>query len=353
MDLIPILIPSVPSAEKIYPYLLEIETNRQYTNFGPLSIRLIGRLSEYFGLPSTSVVLSANATLAIQGALETANVGAESIWEIPSWTFTATASAAVQSKTQFRFVDVSNDGRAIFSDNANCVLDVLPFGGKTRFAQISKNVKKIIVDAAASIDSLKNIQFPSNVSVGIIVSLHSTKLLPAGEGGVFLTNDQNWAERFRKWTNFGMDDSRVSSTIGTNAKFSEFSAAVAHASLDSWAQTRLAYHQLTLKALELSHFLHLDSFSTLSTDNISPYWILQLENNHQKNYLQKVFEKDLIQYRDWWPKGCHSMPAYQVYCNQDFPNTERLISQTIGIPFHLFLSDSDWNRLEQSLLKIC
>ena len=349
MDFIPILVPTVPVVEKFHKYLLEIEANRQYTNFGPLSRLLIDRLAEYFEVPSNHVVLAANATLAIQGAIETADTPQDTIWEIPSWTFTATASACLLSRKKFRFVDVDNDGRALFDNQAGCVVDVLPFGAGPRLSNIPEGVETLIVDAAASIDSLERIQLPSGIKVGIIVSLHATKLLPAGEGGVFLTNDPAWAERFRTWTNFGMDESRVSSSLGTNAKLSEFSAAVALAALDTWNQTRIEYQQITARAREICDRLNIETFSRLTPENITPYWILRLQSTAQKVALKQILEENLIQCRDWWPAGCHSMPAYSDYCSGDFTTTDILINRTIALPFHLYLSESDWQRIEHVL----
>ncbi len=346
MDLIPILVPTVPTIEKYHKYLLDIEANRQYTNFGPLSKLLVNRLADYFEIPSNHLVLAANATLAIQGAMATADCSQDVIWEIPSWTFTATASASVLSRRKFKFIDVDNNGRAVFDSKTVCAVDVLPFGAGPSFSRIPENVKTLIVDAAASIDSLKQIQIPGKMKVGIIVSLHATKLLPAGEGGVFLTNDYAWAERFRIWTNFGMDGSRVSSSLGTNAKLSEFSAAVALAALDCWNQTRDEYKQITARAREICDRLNIETFSSLTSENITPYWILRLHSAAQKVSLKDLLEKNLIQYRDWWPAGCHSMPAYAGYCSGVFATTDSLINTTIGLPFHLHLSESDWDRIE-------
>lgn len=351
MDFIPILIPKVPTFEKFHPYLLAIEAKKQYSNFGPLSRLLINRLAEYFEVPSDHVVLAANATLAIQGAMETADASRKETWEIPSWTFTATASAALFSRHNFKFVDVDDEGRAIFGNDATCVVDVLPFGAQPRFSKIPEYIKTLVVDAAASIDSLHRIKLPTTRKVGIIISLHATKLLPAGEGGVFLTNDPAWAERFRKWSNFGMDESRVSSSLGTNAKLSEFAAAIALASLDSWEQTRNEYERITARAREICNRLKIDTFSKLSDENITPYWILRFQTAAQKVALKQILEENRIQSRDWWPVGCHSMPAYSDYCSGDFTNTDSLINQTIALPFHLYLTERDWQRIEQVLAK--
>ena len=60
--------PRLPTAEAILPYLLEIDRNRWYTNFGPLVRRFEQRLAEHFGVDPARVVCVANCTLGIATA---------------------------------------------------------------------------------------------------------------------------------------------------------------------------------------------------------------------------------------------------------------------------------------------
>ena len=47
---IPLMRPRLPDAERLLPYLREIDANRWYTNFGPLEQRLTARLAAHFGV---------------------------------------------------------------------------------------------------------------------------------------------------------------------------------------------------------------------------------------------------------------------------------------------------------------
>ena len=49
---IPVLRPQLPSAERLLPYLRRIDDARIYSNWGPLSVELEGRLAERLGVPA-------------------------------------------------------------------------------------------------------------------------------------------------------------------------------------------------------------------------------------------------------------------------------------------------------------
>jgi hypothetical protein len=68
---IPILIPEVPDLNKISRYIKQIDESKIYSNFGPIEHELRRRLSELWKVPSDCIVSACNATLAIQGAIET------------------------------------------------------------------------------------------------------------------------------------------------------------------------------------------------------------------------------------------------------------------------------------------
>ena len=81
-----------------------------------------------------------------------------------------------------------------------------------------------IIDGAASlgsIETLKNLPETSN----LVFSLHATKYLGSGEGGLVVTGTKEIADELRSWSNFGFQGSRQSMTQGTNAKMSEIQAA--------------------------------------------------------------------------------------------------------------------------------
>jgi dTDP-4-amino-4,6-dideoxygalactose transaminase len=349
---IELMIPSVPSLNKIAKYFERIDQSKIYSNFGPLNSELIGRLALYFGLPASNIVTVANATLGIQGALETSPTQPSSSWDLPSWTFTATAAAAVSSTRAITFRDVNNEGRLIASTHADAVIDVLPFGAAPRFERLPSHLSSAIIDAAASFDSLKDLSFDRDTPFSAVISLHATKILPAGEGGVFVTNSEEWASKFKAWTNFGMGSNRISNFVGTNAKLSEYAAAVALSSLDEWPQLRPQLLELSERAFELSTRFSLKTTEAMKDGLATPYWVIFCKNHKVKSDMVGAFQEANIMTRDWWGQGCHKMPAYAHVPFDDLSTTDQLAATSLGLPFHLQLTNEDFTRIEKVFAEV-
>lgn len=346
---IPILIPTAPSALELIKFHKLIDNNQRYSNFGPLYSEFLFALSRYFKISEMNIVLLSNATMALVGAISTSTVK-NKLWAIPSWTFTATPASILQSGGRVKFVDVDENWRAKYRGNYAKTIDVLPFGDKPRINFSYTSEDFLIVDAAASFDALKDIKFDDSRSTAYIVSLHATKLMSAGEGGIFLTNDSNWAKRVRAWSNFGFkDDIRISTEIGINAKFSEYNAAVGLASLDQWPINRKKLLNLSAKVQNICKDLDLKVSPAMSNGFATPYWIIELQSKKLKSKLESEFKKSNIETRNWWGKGCSVMPAYAEFKKEKLENTLRLASTTLGLPFHLYLTKENLKRITNIL----
>jgi dTDP-4-amino-4,6-dideoxygalactose transaminase len=349
--ILPILIPQAPKYVKLRRYLRQIDREKRYSNFGPLNRLLIERLAQYLRQPESNVQTAANATLAIQGAIATSEVSTK-IWEMPSWTFAATAHGALTAGAAVHLVDVSErTWRAKFTGKTENLLDVLPFGDNFDFDRIQMTSGTIVVDAAASIMALENCTLNNRNRIGVVVSLHATKLLPAGEGAVFFTNCPEWSSRFKKWTNYAFDDDRESKFIATNAKLSEYSAAVALASLDEFAGVRKSLESKMSKAKMISSKFGLDIHPAMNSGVVTPYWIVRVQNSTRKMEIITSFKENGIDVRDWWSGGCHTHPAFKHLKQENLKNTDKLASTTLGLPFHNFLKSSDFARISEALVE--
>ena len=91
---VPVMRPKLPASSSILPYLSELDTNRIYSNFGPLAIRLEQRLAAHFGAGDHAVTTVANGTLGLALALTAQQVAPETLCVIPAWTFVASPQAA-------------------------------------------------------------------------------------------------------------------------------------------------------------------------------------------------------------------------------------------------------------------
>jgi dTDP-4-amino-4,6-dideoxygalactose transaminase len=344
---VPVLIPCMPSTDALVGYLKRIEERKQYSNFGPLNAEFIDRLSATSGIEVSGIATAANATLALQGLVSTSTEVPDKTWYSPAWTFTATASALLQARANLKFVDIDEEGNAVYPEDAQFLIEVWPFGLRSRTSPLAPGVQRVVVDAAAGFDSITDFFFIDQVPTAVVVSLHATKLLGAGEGAFIITNDVAWAQRFRSWTNFGMDEDRISKSLGTNAKLSEYSAAVALASLDSWTSTKSEYEIISKIAREISEKYDFIPFMSLSQNSITPYWILKFNTIAEKEVFTDIARELSIQLREWWAQGCHEMPAYENIPHDLLTNTRKVASTTIGLPFHTSLEGEDWNRIEE------
>lgn len=339
--------PVLPSTSQITPYLQKIEESGQFSNGGPLVKLLEQRLSEHFGVPVDNVAVCSSATLALHGAISTSSKNSR--WQLPSWTFTATPGALLQSGVSGTFVDVDEEQRAIFTDKNSNFIDVLPFGAGYDSSRILSSKKPLIIDAAASFDACENFQFNSNVDTGVVVSLHATKTLPAGEGGIFFSDNADWVTEFRQWGNFGMWGSRVSEIAGTNTKMSEYTAAVALSSLDNWTEYKKRWEIQSKRAervaLDFGNFI-----KDVSTRRFaSPYWNVLLNNEDERINFESFLESKGIETRRWWGGGCHSMPAYSEFNLEQLQNTQDFASRMLGLPFHLKLMEEDFETIHSAI----
>src|SRR5436190_20407850 len=96
MQLIPVLKPLLPDADRLLPYLRRIDAERIYSNMGPLCREFEQRIGELIGLPEGCVVSASSGTAALVATI-LASAGrpksARPYAAIPAFTFTATASA--------------------------------------------------------------------------------------------------------------------------------------------------------------------------------------------------------------------------------------------------------------------
>lgn len=348
LENIPIFKPILPTYEDLEKYIRRIDLSRHYTNFGSLENEVRSRLGEYLGLPVDQIVTCSNATVGIQGAIETS--GAQGLWEMPAWTFTATPAALSMSRQEGRFIDVGADWRTLPSKKKSNLIDVLPFGqgiGDTEKYELAE-VNCLIIDAAASFDSLRPVNLPKDIPTAGILSFHATKVMPAGEGGLFFTNSSEWAKRFRSWTTFGMRDTRSSEFIGTNAKLSEYHSAVLLASLDAWPRDRAKWLMQRQRAVRITE-MHGYKFEPINSGNFAaPYWILSHDDEVLIHKLGLHFRNLGIETRNWWGMGSHKMPAYSFITKAELPRTEKFAATSIGLPLWKDMPEETWDKLESA-----
>ena len=343
--------PKIPIYSDLKVYLESMDERGIYSNGGYLLKSLEQRFAKKIKVDESNVVLCANATLAIQGLCE---LSPAEKFEVPSFTFAATGLAVQKSGKALNLLDINCDTWEIDLSQAELdrltgIVVVAPFG-KILDLEKYKEIDNLIVDAAASLGSYMQNPVKLDKNQSIVFSLHATKVLGIGEGGLVLFGDASQARDFRTWLNFGFFGTRDSIMFGTNAKMSEIQAAYGHAVLDRWELEKAEWTAAReiVEKLEIKHQLRPPS---LLKNSISPYWIIQAENVRILE-IESKFKKNKIETRRWWSHGLHKMPAFANFAKKKFPATEFVVSTSLGLPFFRELGDIENEALDFALSEL-
>lgn len=342
--------PTLPRTTSVLAYLETMERAHIYSNFGPLVKELEARYADRLGVASRQVATVANATLGLAGAMHGSMMNS---WTMPAWTFPATADAAILAGQQPSFADVDLktwllDQRGDSDTGADKGwLPVIPFGSQFKLSDLPLHEEHVIIDAAASLGNFPNLRnLPETWAV--VFSLHATKLLGCGEGGLVVFGSGSAADKFRAWSNFGFAGSRIPSTVGTNAKMSEISAAYALAALDEWPSTAAKWETQLARAGGISTRLGILR-SPGAESSICPYWIGVFPDEVTTRRVEDVFASKAISTRRWWPQPLTESSAFTDYSREAVPNSDLLSRRTLGLPMHLALTREDFARIENTL----
>ena len=346
---IPVARPRLPKLAALAPYIERIDDARWYSNFGPLCEEFEGRLAERFGLASGGICTIANATIGLTLALKAAGARPGTLCIVPSWTFSASVHAVAEAGLIPFLVDVDEEGLLtpqIAREAVRCapaevgaIMPVAycgqPIAPGPWDALASETGLAVVLDAAPAFDAARPGQGLTTVS------LHATKVLGVGEGGFVMSQDPERVAETRLRANFGFRGSRIAQATGTNAKLSEYAAALGLAGLDEWPARVAAFRAAALRYRETLANLPLSLPEGWGEAWQSTTCVVRLSDPDQlKPVLGALHEKG-VETRAWWGRGMHTHPAFCNYPRLALPMTERLAETTLGLPFFIDMATEE------------
>ena len=361
MTEIKLLVPDMPSADALAPYLARIDAARWYTNFGPLVHELEDRLRGQFAADD-HVVTVASGTAGLELALLGLRLPAGARVLLPDFTFVATATAIMRSGLRPTVGDVDPRSwlltpaiarRAIGAGPVDAVMPVATFGcpqdadAWDRFSE--ETGLPVVIDAAGAFGNQR-----AGRRAHTVFSLHATKALGAGEGGFVVSRDAALIERIRRLSNFGIDvTTGIVDRPGTNAKLSEYHAAVALAALDRWparAEARRAKWRVSLGTMrEMYPALVTQERPDAGIYTIAP---VLLPIHAVTEAVIDVLARAGVQTRRWYHPPLSRHPAFDGLDKAGALNgVESISGRVLGVPFHLGLSVAEIRRVFGALRK--
>lgn len=225
----------LPAMEEYVKQLGRVWNNHILTNMGELHDEFEHQLAEYLRVPYC--VTSNNGHMALEILLQALKLQGEVI--TTPFTFISTTHAIVRSGLIPVFADIKREDYTIDPDSVEqlitpktcAIVPVHVYGNPCaveRLQEIAERYKlKVIYDAAHAFGVRYKGKEIGSYGHASMFSFHATKPFNSIEGGAVVSQDKTVCDEVRFLRNFGIcEEEEEEAVIGTNAKLSEFHAAM-------------------------------------------------------------------------------------------------------------------------------
>jgi dTDP-4-amino-4,6-dideoxygalactose transaminase len=208
----------------------------------------------------------------------------------------------------------------------------------------------LIIDSAAGFGSTE----PTGTPLGRhgdceVFSLHATKTLGIGEGGIVTSRSDELIDYINQLKNFGFGPDRTSIAIGMNAKLPELSCAIASRQLASLSDRISArQHLLSSYAKELiplgfTFQPNANSSAVAFVSTLSP-------DKDTRNAVIRYLRDDHIEVRTYYNPPVHRQPLFaHSKTVGELPVTKDFSDRIISLPTRSNMIPSDFHRITRAV----
>ncbi|MBI5714423.1 MAG: DegT/DnrJ/EryC1/StrS family aminotransferase [Chloroflexi bacterium] len=242
---------------------------------------------------------------------------------------------------------------AAITKRTKAILPVHAFGQPADMGAIMAIAKKhnliVIEDACEALGAEWRGQKAGTFGDASVFAYYPNKQMTTGEGGMIVTNRDDWRDLFRSLRNQGRDvfDSWLNhSRLGFNYRIDEMSAALGVAQMER-------IDQLLRKrdSVASCYSLRLRSVDGISTPYISPettrmswfVYVVRVDPKYDRNKVMELLKDRGVPTRPYFSP----IHLQKFYCERfgyeggEFPITEQVAEETMALPFHTNLSGDE------------
>jgi dTDP-4-amino-4,6-dideoxygalactose transaminase len=260
---------------------------------------------------------------------------------VPSFTFIATAHALQWQEITPVFCDIEDGSHnldpaeveRLVTPRTTGIIGVHVWGKPCNVEALSRLARKhnlkLMYDASHAFACSAGSVNIGNFGICEVFSFHATKFLNTFEGGAIATNDDELARKIRLMQNFGFSGFDRVTSVGTNGKMSEVSAAMGLAgldNLDTFIQINRRNYRLYHSALDQLTGIRMLSFDESERNNFQ-YIVLEIDETTtgiSRDEIAAILQSENILARRYFYPGCHRMEPYRSF----FPNAGLLLPRT-------------------------
>ena len=342
-----------PYQDRLAARLAEVAASGKYI-LGPEVGAFEEEFAAYLGV--RHVVGVGNGTDALTIALRAVGVTAGDEVVLPSFTFYATAEAAVNAGAVPVFCDVDRETmcvtqatvEAAMTERTRAVVTVDLFGHPA--PEIDVGVP-VVEDAAQAAGAALGDRRAGALGSAATFSFFPSKNLPClGDGGAIATDDDDVAELARRLRFHGSTDKQTHTEVGYNSRLDSLQAAVLRVllpELDGWTDARNRSAE-AYAASEAGEHLALPT----AAPGVRHGWHLYVARSERADELVAALSEAGVGARGYYRTPVHRQPAMAEYAKgAELPVTDELARTIVALPMGKDLTGSDIEEVARAIVR--
>ncbi len=307
-------------------------------------------ITKYLGVKHAVAASSGTATLHM--ALLASGIGRGDEVIVPAFSFIATANVVelVGAKPVFVDIDIKTFNidvsliESVITQNTRAIIPVHEFGLACDIEAVCEIAQKhnliVIEDAACALGATSDGKFAGTFGHIGSFSFHPRKAVTSGEGGILVTNDEKFAEKFRVLRNHGI--SYINGKMefvdaGFNYRMTDFQAALVNSQFQRFEhilEYRNLLAQIYLEQLKNTPSIQLPSHPEIKNHTWQSFHILVHPERDQ--IINKLKDKGIgTNYgAQCMPEQMYYKTKYRFRSEVAFPNAMKAFNSGLVLPLY-------------------
>ena len=340
---------------------------------GPYVDQFESKLEEFLNVNNALVVNS--GTTALVAALQGLEIGEGDEVIVPAFTFIATANAVRLVGAEPIFADIESNTYGLdpasvednLSESTAAIIPVHPYGTCCRIDELvdlaTDHDLALIEDAAEVLGAEFNRQQLGSFGDAAALSFCQNKIVPTGEGGAVVTDDDELAEQVKLYRSHGRassdyfesSESGDYADIGTNIRMSDLTAALGCSQFDRIDELIEGRRQAATELTD--RFEDVDVIQPHTSPDAGTHvyqlYTIELANELNRDHVIETLEDRNISSKVYWDPAVHQTEYYTRTKNTtpDLPVTEDIASRVLSLPMYPDLSTAETDRIADAVIE--
>jgi perosamine synthetase len=335
---------------------------------GPYIEQFEEQVAEYLDIEYAIAVNS--GTSALMAALEAVGIDDGDEVIVPSFTQQATANAVKMVGGKPIFADIERDTYGLdpedvaerITEDTEVIMPVHVYGSVCKIEKLNEIAEEhdltVVEDAAEALGATRDGQYAGTFGDVAGLSFCQNKIVPTGEGGMVVTDDDDIAEIASLYRSHGRTTTDYFETsksgqhviVGGNFRMPDIVAALGcsqMAKIDEFIDGRKNAAQRMNEAFETMEGIEPHSFDG---SHVYQFYTVTFDKSIERDKIIETLSGHQISAKVYWDPAIHQSEMYQdTRYRDELPVTEEMTQRVLSLPMHPKLSEKETDRIVDAI----